>query len=200
MSFLKDQSGQAGLSFLLFLILCSLIAGGIYMLDQMELIDAREMLFSHLERVPVVRDYIAPEAVSELELKQERLRKLEEELAQKETKLEQKSKALQERQEELKTKRTRINRSEEELAEREEALLERKNRFKNEKTRYTYLADLYSGMRPADAADRLAGIDSDQVVIAILREMEQRSASIILSNMNAARVAAITRKMANSPG
>ncbi len=197
---LQDESGKAGLSIFLFLILLSLVIGGIYMLDNMGLIDAEKTFYTYAEDIPVLNEYLMPSPISEAEYRQERLRERQRELEKKEANLEQKELVLQEKREELEEKQTKLNHQEETLAQRELALAQRRRRFEEDEERYKYLARLYASMRPADAAQRIENIKNDKVVIAILRRMEERSASVILSNMNSARVAVITRKVANYPG
>ncbi|MFP4687512.1 MAG: MotE family protein [bacterium] len=197
---LQDQSGKAGLSIFLFIILLSLVAGGVYMLDNMELIDAENTFYSYAESIPVVNEYLLPTPVTELEYRQEQMRERQRELEQKETHLKQVELDLREQRQEIEETEVVLNRQEEELAERELALQRRRSRFDADEERYDYLARLYSSMRPGDAAERIENIESDQVVIAILRRMEEASASIILSNMDSDRVAVITRKVAHSPG
>ncbi len=200
MSGLQEESGRAAVSVFLFLILLSLIGGGVYMLDQMELIDARAELYSLLEEVPYLKDVLIPEPVDEIEMRAERLRRLDSRLDDKEARLQQREQTLQEREEEIEQQHQQLRAEEQQLVEREQALARRQQRFEDEEARYEYLAELYQGMPPEPAAERIQDIDDDQVILAIFRRMEDRNASIILSNMDPDRVAVLSRKLANHPG
>lgn len=199
MRVLRDQTGQGGVSFLLFLVLCSLVAGGFYMLDQMELVDVEELVYSGLDYVPGARDYFISQPADQLELRQERLRRMKDSLAEREAELEQRRRSIEKREEELEQRLKKVQRQEQEIAEREKALASRRDEFTDREDRFAYLAELYQSMPPAEASARLSNIDDDQVVISVLRQMEQRNASFILSEMDSARVSVLTRKMANSP-
>lgn len=200
MSGLRDETGRAGISVLLFLILCSLIGAGVYMLDQLDLINARAEFYSLMEEVPYLKEVVVPEPIPESELRAERMRRLDRQLDEKETRLQQREQSLSERREEIKQQEQQLAAREEELIEREQALARRQQRFEEKEARYEYLANLYQGMPPESAAERIQDINDDQVILAIFRRMEDRNASIILSNMDSDRVAVLTRKLANHPG
>ena len=200
MSVLQGESGRAAVSVFLFIILLSLIGGGVYMLDQMELIDARQEFYSLVEEIPYLQEILIPDPVDEIEMRAERLRRLDRRLDEKEARLQQREQTLQDREEEIEQQRQQLQAEEQQLAERERALAERQQRFDDEEARYEYLAELYQGMPPEPAAERIQDIDDDQVILAIFRRMEDRNASIILSNMDPDRVAVLSRKLANHPG
>ncbi len=196
----SDESGRIGLSFLLLFVLLSLIVGGIYMLDRMEFVDGERLVYSAARRLPGVRDYFLPRPLSESEMQENRLRRRAERLDRIETELSRQSRSLADREQELEARIADAERLEERMADRERALLERQRRFDEREERLLYLADLYQGMPPVEAAARINDIEDDQIVIALLRRMEQQTVSFILTNLEPARVAVLTRKIANSPG
>jgi len=196
---LQDERGQVGLSFFLILVLMSMIGGGIYMIDRLELLNVRERLFQSLASVPVVGEYVAPSPISQEAFQTQKLRELRESLRKRKSEIEQQQKQLSEREQQLEQRERRINRQEEQILEREEALDQRRSRFDDEQSRVEYLANLYSNMPPEAAAARLQNIQEDRVVISILRQMPNDNSSIILSNIDDQRAAVLTRKMAHFP-
>ncbi len=169
------------------------------MLDRMELIDAETMFYEFVEDIPVIRDFLIHDPITEQERRAEQLRRQEASIEQRLAELEQQRQVLAEERTELEQRIEAVNALEEEMEERERALAQRRQRFETDQDRYAYLADLYQGMPPDEAAARLAEIEEDPVLIAVIQEMEQMNASIILSEMDAERVAVITRKLANYP-
>ncbi len=200
MTFFNQQSGRVGIIFLLVIVLLSLLVGGLYMLDRMDLVDGERVIYSTAMRIPVVRDYLVPTPLTELELQENRLRELENMLARREAQLDSQRRSLEGRESELDRRFADVERLEDRIEERERALLERQRRFDEVEERFVYLASLYEGMPPAEAAARINDIDDDQIVIALLQRMERRTVSFILTNLEPERVARITRKIANSPG
>lgn len=196
----RSERAQAGLSFFLFLVLCGLLAGGIYMIDRLGLVDVRTQLNRYLADTPYVGQFLQTRPISQEAYETEQLRELREEVEQKRNELEQQRQKLAQREEELESKRRRLNQMEEGIEQREQALEQRQSRFEDAESRVQYLANLYSNMPPTASATRLESIQEDRVVISILREMENATSSIILSNMNPTRAAQLTRKMANYPG
>lgn len=193
------EEGQVVLSLFLFLVLASLIVGGFYTIDRLGLLDVRQQSFRYLADVPVVGPYLVESPVSLAERQQAELRRLSGRLDRQESNLEERRQELEERRQELSQRRRRLDRQQQALQQRERALAERRARFDDEEDRYRYLANLYSNMRPADAAARLGNVEQDRIVIEVFRRMENRSTSIILSNMDNERAAVLTRKMANYP-
>lgn len=197
---IHSEKAQAGLSIFLFLVLCGLLAGGIYMLDTLGLVDVRTQLNRYLADTPYVGQFVQARPISQEAYETSRLRELREKVRKKRSQLQQQKQELQQRQNKLQQKRRTLNQMEESLEQREQALAQRRSRFESEEARVQYLADLYSNMPPAASASRLQTIREDRIVISILRKMETATSSIILSNMNPARAAQLTRKMANYPG
>lgn len=196
----RSERAQAGLSFFLFLVLVGLLAGGIYMIDQLGLVDVRNQVNRYLANTPYVGQFLRTQPISQEAYETEQLRELREEVEQKRNQLEQKNQKLTQREKELESKRRTLNQMEEAIEQREQALEERRSRFEDEESRVKYLANLYSNMPPNSSAARLETIEDDRIVISILRQMENATSSIILSNMNPNRAAQLTRKMANYPG
>jgi flagellar motility protein MotE (MotC chaperone) len=196
---LRDEGGQVMLSLFLLMVLTSMIIGGVYMIDRFGLLDVQEQVYRYLGDVPVLGSYLVESPVSLAERQQAELRRLSDRLDRQETNLQKRRQELKERREELQQKRRQLDRQQETLQQREQALAERRARFDDDETRYQYLANLYSNMRPADAAARLGNVDQDRIIIEVFRRMENRSTSIILSNMDDQRAAVLTRKMANYP-
>ena len=197
---IHNEDAQAGLAVFLFLVLCGLVTGGIYMLDSFGLVNVQAEVSRYLSETPYVGQFVQRSGISQEEYKIEKLRKLQNKVEQKRSKLQQKRQELDERENELKQQRRSLNRTEENLESREQALAERKTRFEDKENRAQYLANLYSNMPPDASAARLESIEDDQIVISILRKMETSTSSIILSSMNPNRSAQLTRKMANYPG
>ncbi len=195
----NGQRGQVLVSLLLILVLFGLLISGLFMMDRFGLLDAKSRIYAALKPVPYVGEYLAPSPVSRIAYRSERLRKLQQQLDRRERQLQQRRNSLNQEAQELRAKESRLQRLEREIQQRESALLDRKQRFEDREERYQYLANLYSSMRPEDAAQRLGNIQDDAIVIAVLRRMETRSSSIILSNLDPARAADVTRKMARFP-
>ncbi|MFB6344699.1 MAG: periplasmic-type flagellar collar protein FlbB [bacterium] len=197
---IHSEDAQTGLSIFLFLVLTGLIATGLYMLDTIGLVDVRNQAVRYLSETPYVGQFVQQRPVSQEAFQTQKLRQLQEKIQKKRNKLQEKRQEIKQQRQELKSKRQALNRTEETLEQRENALEERKSRFESREARTEYLADLYSNMPPNASATRLEGIRSDRIVISILRKMETSTSSIILSNMDPARSAQLTRKMANYPG
>lgn len=196
---LSDETGQLGLSFFLFLVLIGLIAGGLYMIDQLGLFNVRERIYQRLEPIPVVGEYVAPSPISEEAYETQELRELKQNLKERRAKLEEKRKTIEQREQNLMDRQEQLDRKEDAILQREKALAERRSRFDDEESRIQYLSKLYSNMPPNASAARLQSIQDDQVVISILREMPNDVSSIVLSNIPNERAAVLTRKMAHSP-
>lgn len=196
---LDGERGQVGLSFFLFLVLVSMVLGGVYMIDELGLMDVRSRVYQYLEPVPVLGEYVAPSAISREAYQVQQLRELEENLGERRSELEEERQEIREQEQQLAQKRQQIDRQEEQVLEREQALDERRSRFDDEQSRIEYLANLYSNMPPEPAAQRLQNINEDQVVISILRQMPNQNSAIIMTNMNDQRASVLTRKMAQYP-
>ncbi len=169
------------------------------MLDRMELIDAEIMFYGLIEDIPIIRDFLIPDPITEQERREEQLRRREASIEQRLAELEQRRQVLEEERTELQDRQEAVSALEEEMEERERALAQRQERFETDEDRAVYLADLYQGMPPAEAAARLEEVEEDTVLIAVIQEMEQMNASVILSEMDPERVAVVTRKLANFP-
>ena len=196
---LDGERGQVGLSFFLFLVLVSMVLGGIYMIDELGLMDVRGRVYQYLEPVPVLGEYVAPSAISREAYQVQQLRELEESLQQRRSELEEERQQIREQERQLAQKRQRVERQEEEILEREQALEKRRSRFDDEESRVEYLANLYTNMPPEPAAQRLQNIAEDRVVISILRKMPNQNSAIIMTNMDDQRASVLTRKMAQYP-
>lgn len=196
---ISSESGQIAVPILLLFVLAGVFAGGVYMLDSMGLIDFEREFYSRVQSIPVVGEYLVSQPELQEQYQLDRLRKKENNLEELEGTLDQRREAIERTSNELETKRKNLNRREQELADREKALMERRRRYESSEKRIQYLAELYGSMRPQDAAARLESIEQDRVVIGILQSMENRGASVLLSNMDEERAAVISRKMAQYP-
>lgn len=196
---LNNQSGQIAVPILLLMVLAGVIAGGIYMLNSMGLIHFKKQFYSQVETIPVVGELLVSKPVSEEQYQLDQLRQKQQKLEELKADLDQRRESLKRRSSELAERRNELDRREQELSDREKALVNRRNRMESKRERVKYLAELYGQMRPQDAAQRLASIQQDEIVIGILQEMENRGASVLLSNMDEQRAAVISRKMAQYP-
>lgn len=197
---LHDESAQAGTAIFLFLVLCALVAGGIYMLSRLGLVNVQARVNRYLAKTPYVGEFVRTSPMSQQAYQTEKLRELQEKIREKRSELQQERQELSQRKTRLEQQKQRLDQMEESLEQREAALAERRSRFESEQARVKYLADLYSNMPPDASATRLQSIQEDRIVISILRKMETATSSIILSNMDTNRAAQLTRKMANYPG
>lgn len=194
-----SERGNAGLIIFLLLVLLGLVGGGIYMLDEIGLINARQQIMTQVEKVPYVGEVLAPGSEPTESVRRDELRQYERELEQRAAEIEQERASIEETRDELEQTREQLDQQRQQLEQREQALLERQERFENDEARYEYLAELHEQMAPADAAQRLQGIEQDTLVISILRQMETANASIILSEMNPQRASELSRQITQLP-
>lgn len=196
---LNDNRGQIAVPVLLLFVLAGVIAGGMYMMDNLGLIDFEQQFYSRLQSVPIVGEYLVQGPVGEEQYQLDQLRKKENRLNDLQSDLEQRRESLERRASELEEQKNTLEQREQELADRENALLDRRQQYNSRSERIEYLSTLYSSMQPTEAAARLEAIPQDRIVIGILQNMEDRGASVLLSNMGEERAATISRKMAQYP-
>jgi flagellar motility protein MotE (MotC chaperone) len=196
---LNDERAQVAVPVLLLFVLAGVIAAGIYMMDSLGLIDFQRQFNRQLQSVPVVGEYLVPGPVSQEQYQLDQIRKKENQLNELKSELNQRRQTLQRRADELDQRASTLEEREQELASREQALMERRQQYDSRSERIQYLSTLYSNMQPADAAQRLAAIPQDRIVIGILQNMEDQAASVLLSRMNDQRAGVISRKMAQYP-
>lgn len=141
-----------------------------------------------LSKVPLLKGIIHVEQpVSEVD----KLKKLSDELLQKQ-------KILQEKEANLNDKQRQLENFQIQLDKKESDLNNYKLQLDSKKTDLKTLATYYENMDPQNAANILGKITDDNYILSILSNMNKDSVSQILENMDPARAAAITKILINN--
>lgn len=178
------ENGSMKLILFLFLLLISLIIGGLYMIDRVGFYDFASVVMPYVYKTPYLGEYLQPEVVTGEMLKAEELQLIEQSLNRREELLNERDRQLDELSTNLNQKEQRLISQERDLFLKEQALKRQESDKEEKDERLNQLAFYYSNMRPADAARKLELVDKFLVVEILDRIPEKTTVAIILQFMN----------------